>query len=1392
MKTIVNRTPILKVAAVFFLLASAATLLYAQNAIDQEFVKKVDHILQLENSEANKELDALPEGKLSLLVANGARRELNRDNGVKLALYLVANDRFSEKTRINALRTLTQYILETRSLGTSTNPTLPDCAEMTSAIKLLSDAYPQSIDVAKEVVDAFNAYLRQTKILEGYALTATNSEIIRAQKIRSLVPVLQTLRKRYRDERRWDVNYAIDAGSTAFFLYRELIAAFARNNSEAWIAPQGFYADAPRYASVSLDSRTTQTTIVNYLRRQTLSPTNGEVATNDVKLNRNFIAPTLQYALVDENGEPIFYKTPDSFESAQNDGERVCALRKELFEFGSNLVKADVLTEEALEASAIFGLDNILNTTGVPTFQISFRTISPPALSDDDIRSLADDETFILLTSGPKRIKLPQEYAYQDLWRQAHEYALTHSRNLIETEIKKNSNYNPVISLNQNVKTLASLTRVAVVKEALLRQNIERVREIDSVYGAFCQKYKLGDASSFNSQLPSQFLTPQQSLAQILTPNVAIYKAPFVSGFANSELTLVYRNADAAEIVARRIEFAPNVTVETFLNKLQKNPFTTVSTLKSILYRQLTGNVIDPSVQDVEYFQFQNAKTYSVVFDGDVKSVDQTMTFKVNDLAPGAYLLEATAKKDGEIGGTDRAILWIHDLAVLRFDNREGASFCVFDAQTGAPLSNVELDVYSLEYPQPRPAFVNDSTQSNAREQKRDEAKQASNESVVKQTITTNEEGVAFLTIAPKGEGNAVRIFVAARRQGDDRFNLASVVDVLGVGSSNASTPRSDGMGYFFTTDRPLYQEGETAFFKCWIHPNLLKELDKREVSYCVYDSFGKSVVEKSGIPLDRFGAFSDSFVIPVDESSRRPFFSQFVVDIGDEFSNDNQSEKFARSSEDYVAKSAGIGDRTPRNARRFKRCLAGGTICAEHIDLEQLLKINVEPLSESVKLGEPLSVKISVAQNNGEPVQEGTVQCQLEATPKPPQSGDDALKAWDWYYSQRPSAPFNPEKRTIATDDANLDANGRLETAFSTSLDALFYPTGARTYALSITARTPDGKFGKIRQDFTPETKEVEPPPARVSPFTFQVEPSVVFPGQTATVRVQGPRDGKALARVVDRYGYDLRKPEILTFKDGKLETTIDVDERMVSFFEVEIYSVASGQLDCAKVSIYVPPKDRFLTLTLDYDQSQVQPGAKIKARLLPPTDGDGAPIDVSVFAAGYDATLDVAPITEKYRDDPRKTMTKTDVVRIGNVLTNLASSITPILSANKMSLMPAFHSPDSRAFVLLETSDFARLFNANTATYGASGYDGNFVKQSAPIQMGGVDYLQTSPNCSKYEFVLEAGQDAEFEVAIPADGADAIVEVVAVDEQGRVGFLRERIATKETVDHVNKEAQK
>ena len=74
----------------------------------------------------------------------------------------------------------------------------------------------------------------------------------------------------------------------------------------------------------------------------------------------------------------------------------------------------------------------------------------------------------------------------------------------------------------------------------------------------------------------------------------------------------------------------------------------------------------------------------------------------------------------------------------------------------------------------------------------------------------------------------------------------------------------------------------------------------------------------------------------------------------------------------------------------------------------------------------------------------------------------------------------------------------------------------------------------------------------------------------------------------------------------------------------------------------------------------------------------------------------------------------------------------------------------------------------------------------------MGGVDYLQTSPNCSKYEFVLEAGQDAEFEVAIPADGADAAVEVVAVDEQGRVGFLRERIATKETVDHVNKEAQK
>ena len=99
---------------------------------------------------------------------------------------------------------------------------------------------------------------------------------------------------------------------------------------------------------------------------------------------------------VDENGAPLFFAQPDSWEDAKNDGERLRWLFKRLAEAGG---KADSLKLQAKLFWECYGTQEKGRWLGVNELDIK-----------KQLRKLSDDETWTSLATGDRRFLLPSEF----------------------------------------------------------------------------------------------------------------------------------------------------------------------------------------------------------------------------------------------------------------------------------------------------------------------------------------------------------------------------------------------------------------------------------------------------------------------------------------------------------------------------------------------------------------------------------------------------------------------------------------------------------------------------------------------------------------------------------------------------------------------------------------------------------------------------------------------------------------------------------------------------------------------------------------------------------------------------------------------------------------------
>lgn len=128
----------------------------------------------------------------------------------------------------------------------------------------------------------------------------------------------------------------------------------------------------------------------------------------------------LQGAPVDAAGAPVFFSTPESFEAARNDGERLRFIQAQKFAVAERLEKFQILMEQGVNARAVFGVQTLANYS-------RYFPSNPNAPTSEtgiwDLHTLDDSETIAKLATGVKRFKLPDDENCLVLWREALEYA---------------------------------------------------------------------------------------------------------------------------------------------------------------------------------------------------------------------------------------------------------------------------------------------------------------------------------------------------------------------------------------------------------------------------------------------------------------------------------------------------------------------------------------------------------------------------------------------------------------------------------------------------------------------------------------------------------------------------------------------------------------------------------------------------------------------------------------------------------------------------------------------------------------------------------------------------------------------------------------------------------
>jgi len=342
-------------------------------------------------------------------------------------------------------------------------------------------------------------------------------------------------------------------------------------------------------------------------------------------------------APVNDDGTPVFYSVGKDFKNAKNDGER--------WRWALSMVSE--LDPERTPQMRLEYANFLQTELDVRTLQ-SFPGLFNRSEEDKDaqnsifaIKTLEEDETIARLASGVKRFKLPDEHNFIKIFRAVADESKGsgHARQAFE-------------ELAQTFEDRQQYTKAA----AIWRRNIAECGNHD-------QK--------------------QQRLQQIVGNWGQFESTGALPAGAEATIEYRFRNATKVSFTANEINIPKLLDdVRIYLRSKPARIDWEQSNIENLGYRLVEKN-------QQQYIGAEAGK-WEMELKPREGHYDRRVTVTTPLKKAGAYFV--TAQVEG--GNTSRMIFWINDAAIVSKNTNEGALYYVADAVTGAPLPGAKVDFF--------------------------------------------------------------------------------------------------------------------------------------------------------------------------------------------------------------------------------------------------------------------------------------------------------------------------------------------------------------------------------------------------------------------------------------------------------------------------------------------------------------------------------------------------------------------------------------------------------------------------------------------------------------------------------------------------------------------------
>lgn len=356
-----------------------------------------------------------------------------------------------------------------------------------------------------------------------------------------------------------------------------------------------------------------------------------------------------QGAPADEEGNPVFYSVPESFEAASSDGQR---WRWALNQAGK--------VNDRFAATADYEFASFLyNQFGVQTlhrYGFFFGRGGPTTADESDeehdesgtyaLHTLSDNETIARLAIGIRRFELPEEFNYIRIFQ--------------KLAAQKNSSY----------------AATSVEQLAGIHENRRQYSKAAEDWRRAIEEFGKND-------------NRQQHLDQIVDNWGRFEPADSQASGTGATVQYRFRNGDRVQFTAEQIDIAK--LLEDIKAYLKSNP--QQLDWQQINIEQLGHRLLRENQQK---YITRKVASWSQELKPRPNHVDDRITVSTPLENGGAYWL--TAKMAD--GNTSHMVLWIDDMILVRKSGSEQGIYYLADAETGTPISDANIEFFGYQQEQ--------------------------------------------------------------------------------------------------------------------------------------------------------------------------------------------------------------------------------------------------------------------------------------------------------------------------------------------------------------------------------------------------------------------------------------------------------------------------------------------------------------------------------------------------------------------------------------------------------------------------------------------------------------------------------------------------------------------